>query len=166
VTQFEDPGDFDFLLSTWNVVNRRRKIWSILEEPERNNEVEWEEFPAVGGMGRKLLDGRMIVDHYEGTFPGGLRVLGATIRAYDPETKLWSLVWLDNRQPPDFTPLLGRFEDGVGRFEQDLTTKEGRPLKVRFIWDDITSDAARWRQELSLDGSENWDTNWLMEFTK
>lgn len=166
MTQFEDPGDFDFLLSTWNVVNRRRKLWSILEEPERNNEVEWEEFSAVAGMGQKLLDGRVFVDQYDGTLPSGFRVLGTAVRAYDSETELWSFVWLDNRQPPDFTPLLGRFEDGVGRFEQDLMTKDGRPLKVRFIWDDITDKTARWRQEISLDDGRTWDTNWIMEFTK
>jgi hypothetical protein len=166
VTHFEDPGDFDFLLATWNVVNRRRKIWSILEEPERNNEVEWEEFPAVADMGRKLLDGRVFVDQYDGIFPSGLRVLGTTIRAFDPKTRLWSVIWLDNRQSPDFTPLHGRFEHGIGRFEQDISTNDGRPLKVQFIWDDMTERTARWRQELSLDGGQNWNTNWIMEFTK
>ncbi len=152
MTQFEDPGDFDFLLETWTVLNRRRKIWSITGEPERNNEADWEEFPAVAGMGEKLLDGRIFVDRYEGEFPGGLTVLGTTIRAFDPETRLWSFVWLDNRQPPDFAPLVGRFENGIGMFEQAITTNDGRPLNVRFVWDNLTKHTANWRQELSLDG--------------
>jgi hypothetical protein len=158
--------DFDFLHHTWNVNNRRRNLWSILEEPERNDEAEWQEFPAVAGMAEKLLDGRVLVDRFEGTFPSGVHVLGTTVRAFDPETGNWSFIWLDNRQSPDFTPLVGRFENGIGRFEQKVTTSDGRPLRVRFTWDNITEFTARWTQEISLDDGASWSSNWIMEFTR
>ena len=67
---------------------------------------------------------------------------------------------------PDFRPVVGKFEDGVGRFHQVIETVDGAPLHVEFVWDQITGDAARWQQSFSLDGGETWDLNWIMEFSK
>jgi hypothetical protein len=160
------PDNFDFWLHTWDVHNKRRKVRSLYDDPERNREAEWEEFSAVCGMGRKYCDGRVMVDHYEGTFPSGQIVKGVNVRAYNPETGEWSLVWLDNRQPPDFEPLVGKFEHGVGQFEQIIHTQDGRPVHVRFILDNFTEESLRWQQAFSLDGGQTWDINWIMTSTR
>jgi hypothetical protein len=89
-----------------------------------------------------------------------------TIRAYDEETQQWSLVWLDNRYHPDFRPLVGKFENGEGLFYQVVELQDGQPLHVRFTWDEIMEESARWQQAFSFDGWMNWDTNWVMEFTR
>jgi len=91
---------------------------------------------------------------------------GVTLRAFDEATRQWSIVWLDNRQSPDFTPLVGAFRDGVGEFYQVIATPDGQPLQVRFTWDNITADAARWQQAFSFDAGVTWDSNWVMEFTR
>jgi hypothetical protein len=89
-----------------------------------------------------------------------------TIRAYDEETQQWSLVWLDNRNPNDFRPLIGKFENGIGVFKQVAEKPDGKPLLMRFTWDEITENTARWQQAFSFDDGKNWDTNWIMEFTR
>ncbi|WP_123042854.1 DUF1579 domain-containing protein [Cohnella candidum] len=151
--------DFDFMLKP--MINRNRRRTNALY-PEM--EGVWGEFEA-SHTGEKYLDGRVIIDHFEGTYPDGEVRKGMTIRAFDEETQLWSLVWLDNRNPHDFTPLVGRFENGVGQFYQETTTPDGRPMHVRFTWDEITENTARWQQAFSFDGGIHWDTNWIMEFT-
>ena len=150
--------DFNFLLGSLTIHNKRRKDYY-------NTASVWEEFSAIH-TGASYLDGRVIIDHFEGTFPDGDIRKGMTIRAFDEQTQQWSLVWLDNRNPPDFRPLLGRFDDGVGRFYQVIETPDDQALHVRFTWDQITAHTARWQQAFSFDGGRTWDTNWIMEFTR
>jgi len=150
--------DFDFLLGSWNIRNRRR---TNPFSPDKDG--GWEEFSATS-TSAKQLDGRVRIEQYETTFPNGQLVLGLTIRAFDYVTQQWSIVWLDNRNPPDFRPLVGKFEDGVGLFYQVIEAPaDGKPVHVRFTWDNITEDAARWQQAFSFDGGNTWDTNWIME---
>jgi hypothetical protein len=153
-------NDFDFLLGSWNIRNRRRT-----NALYRDREGIWQEFPAIH-TGAKYLDGKVIIDHFEGTFPDGEIRKGMTIRAFDEQTQQWSLVWLDNRNPPDLRPLLGKFTDGIGLFYQVIEAPDGQPLHMRFTWDKITADMARWQQAFSFDEGKNWDTNWVMEFTR
>jgi hypothetical protein len=166
VNEIAGEHDFDFELHTWDIVNKRRKKPSLYDHPETNKDAEWEEFDAVAGPGEKKLDGRVIVIPWKGTFSNGEKRLGLTIRAFDPATGLWSFAWLDNFNPPDFTPLVGKFENGVGKFEHVITTTDGRPLRERFIWTHISEDAKRWQQEFSLDDGATWEVNWIMDFTR
>jgi hypothetical protein len=151
--------DFDFLLKPLSICNRRR---TNALYPDR--EGVWEEFEARH-TGAQYLDGKVIIDHFEGTFPDGQVRKGMTIRAFDEENQQWSLVWLDNYNLPDFRPLFGKFEDGIGVFQQVIELPEGQTLHARFTWDRITATTARWQQAFSFDGGNNWDTNWVMEFT-
>ena len=43
---------------------------------------------------------------------------------------------------------------------------EGRPVRCRFIWSDISATTARWEQAFSVDGEQTWETNWIMDFTR
>jgi hypothetical protein len=92
---------------------------------------------------------------------------GASIRAYDPKTQRWSIWWLDSRFPGAIdTPVVGGFDEcGVGSFYADETF-EGRPIKVRFLWTNITPASRQWEQAFSEDGGRTWETNWIMWFTR
>lgn len=150
--------DFDFLLGSWNIHNRRRT--NPFEPP---SEGTWEEFLAFS-TSAKQLDGRARVEQYEATLSSEQQILGLTIRAFDQTTEQWSIVWLDNRNPPDFTPLVGNFEQGVGLFYQVIDSPiNGKPVHVRFTWDQITTNSARWQQAFSFDGGTSWETNWVMD---
>ena len=61
--------------------------------------------------------------------------------------------------------MLGRFVGGVGTFYNDDTLR-GKPIKVRFIWSNITRNAAHWEQAYSPDGGKTWETNWISDFTR
>ncbi len=153
-------NDFDFLLGSWNFRNRRRtNPYSLSQDGE------WEEFVA-SLTGAKYLDGKVIIEQYEGTFPSGEKWLGLAIRTFDQQKQQWSIRWLDNRNPPDFRPLVGTFEDGVGLFSQVIETPDGQPLHVRLTWDEMTANTVRWQQTFSFDGGKHWETNWVMEFTR
>lgn len=151
--------DFDFLLGAWSIHNRRR---TNPFSPE--HEGTWEEFPATH-RGEQFLDEKVIIEHFEGILPSGEVRKGMTLRTFDPQDQQWSIRWLDNRNPADFRPLTGFFQESIGLFYQEIESPDGRPLHVRFVWDNITAGTARWQQAFSYDG-QNWDTNWIMEFTR
>ena len=153
--------DFDFLVGSWSVLNKRKKGQIFQVEQE----VIWEEFSGCDRF-EKSLDGRAIIEHWEAVLPSGEKGFGLSIKALDPVTQHWSIIWIDNRNPLDFRPLHGTFEEGVGTFFQVIDAPDGQPLHVRFIWERITENAARWQQAFSLDGGEHWETNWVMEFTR
>lgn len=153
-----DPvHDFDFFFGSWAVKHRRLK--ARLENCD-----EWvafdgacETWPILGGAGN--------IDDNQLDLPeGAYRAI--TLRAFDAKTGTWAIWWLDSRNPHALeVPVIGRFENGVGRFYADDTLR-GRPIKVRFVWSHATSASCRWEQAFSSDGGREWEVNWTMAFTR
>lgn len=150
-------NDFDFLVGHWTVRHRRLKERLV-------GCAEWEEFPGTCSL-RPLLNGQANVDDNVLALPSGT-YRAASIRAYDPATRRWSIWWLDSRHPHELgVPVVGAFENGIGTFFAD-DTLNGQPIRVRFLWTDITAASARWQQAFSNDGGATWETNWVMEFQR
>jgi len=150
--------DFDFLIGCWNVQHRR------LRERLANGH-DWVDFKGTTVV-QILLGGNGNIDDNVLELPGETyRAL--SLRSFDPKSQLWSIWWLDGRSPqgPLDPPVRGGFQDGVGTFYAD-DTFNGRPIRVRFVWSDITPTSARWAQSFSADGGQTWETNWTMEFVR
>ena len=147
-------NDFDFYTGTWDVTNRRRT--DFLDETS-----EWEEFPAVSRATRHF-GGAANFDEIDFPTKG---YTGLTLRLYDPEREEWSLYWVSKRDGRLTSPVVGRFTDGRGEFLGD-DEYEGKQIRVRFLWTDITATSAHWEQAFSLDGDETWLTNWTMDSTR
>jgi hypothetical protein len=62
------------------------------------------------------------------------------------------------------SPVRGGFSGERGEFFGE-DVDDGRTVKVRFVWEQLGPDRARWEQAFSADGSL-WESNWLMEFTR
>lgn len=162
----QDMGhDFDALIGTWKVENRRKKGNYLLANQAMGEEAVWEEFEGRDRF-EKQLNGWAVVEHWEATLPSGEQALGLSIKAFETATRQWSIIWIDNRNPLDYRPLYGTFEDGIGTFFQVIETPDDQPLHVRFIWDEFTATTARWQQAFSFDGGKHWETNWIMKFTR
>ena len=149
-------SDFDFFFGSWTVQNRR------LTERLAGSD-EWEEFGAISIV-RPVLGGLGNVDRiiFGGPWSGHE---GITLRLFDPVSQEWSLHWADNTSGRLFTRLTGSFKDGVGTFYAQEVFN-GRQIFSRFIWSDIAEDRCRWEQAFSADGGTNWETNWIMSFTR
>jgi hypothetical protein len=145
--------DFDFLIGEWRVHHRRLKA------------DKWLEIEGTCSH-RNLMHGFANMDEYVINAPGGA-YRAVALRSYDSKSGQWAIWWLDGRYPsgPLDPPVVGRFESGVGTFYSDYT-HEGKPMRVRFIWSQITPTSARWEQALSSDAGKSWETNWIMEFRR
>jgi hypothetical protein len=150
------PHDFDFFMGEWRVHHRRLKR-------RLAGDTTWEEFAGTSSA-RKVLGGFGNIDDNEIDLPGGA-YRAVTLRVFDPAKRLWSIYWLDSRIAAIDPPVIGRFADDVGTFYGD-DVFEGKPIRVRFLWSDMTPTSCRWAQAFSADGGSTWETNWLMEFTR
>jgi hypothetical protein len=151
----DSPTDFDFIIGKWSVHH------------ERLNDLfagctQWTAFSGqsstvktLGGFGN--LEDNLL------RFPDG-EARAIAVRSYSPALGTWSIWWLDGRNPGTLgTPVVGRFESGVGTFYAD-DSLNGSPIRVRFTWFAATTEHPRWEQAFSDDGGATWETNWRMEF--
>lgn len=149
--------DFDFLHGSWSVRHRR------LKQRLRKSD-EWEQFPGTSAT-RPILGGSGNIEENYMEFPEG-PYRAVALRSYDSSSNSWAIWWLDARHPHILdVPVIGGFENGIGTFLAD-DVFEGQPIKVRFLWSDISTDSCRWQQAFSADGGRTWETNWVMEFIR
>jgi hypothetical protein len=149
--------DFDFLVGTWRVHHRR------LAE-RLTGCTRWETFEGTCTM-RTVLGGAGNIDDNVLDAPAGT-YRAATVRTFDHGTGDWSIWWFDGRTPHQLEPpVVGRFRDGIGTFHAEDTLR-GLPIRVRFVWSEITASACRWEQAFSPDGGTTWESNWEMQFER
>ena len=143
---------FDFLHGRWRVAHRRLRERLVGSQ-------EWDAYEAVA-VCIPILDGLGNVDE----FRSAEGPIGASLRFFDLATQLWSIWWVSSRDGLLGPPVTGGFEHGVGTF-LGPDAHDGRPVLVRFIWQDDASKP-RWEQAFSTDAGATWETNWVMEFSR
>jgi hypothetical protein len=149
-----DMHDFDYFVGAWTTQQRRLKVRGA-------GSSDWEEFPAVECL-TPYLDGLATVD--ELYMPGTKRA-GLTLRAFDVEKRQWSIYWVSSATGRlDPKPVVGGFDGKHGEFYAD-DQQDGRPIKVRYQWNKLDNDHARWEQAFSYD-NKTWETNWIADFTR
>lgn len=145
--------DFDYFAGGWTTHQRRLVKRGV-------GSTEWEEFPATLCMSL-YLDGVATVDELVFPTKGWA---GLTLRTYDLEKRQWSIYWVSNTTGRLYPPVVGGFDGDHGEFYGD-DVDDGRPVKVRYLWDKLDAGHARWQQAFSYDG-RTWETNWVADFTR
>jgi hypothetical protein len=147
--------DFDFVIGNWHVHHKR--LDNMFSEDKR-----WVEFEGLSSTSH-ILGGTGNVEDNLLYFPDGA-FRAVAMRAFNAQTGLWSIWWLDGRFPDKVdTPVVGTFKNNIGLFYADEVIK-GRKTKVRFQWDASTPNNPKWAQAFSFDEGKSWQTNWTMSF--
>jgi hypothetical protein len=148
-----DLRDFDYFQGAWTTHQRRLKARGV-------GSTDWEEFPATLCM-TLYLDGMATVDELYFPTKGWA---GLTLRTFDVEKHQWSIYWVSSASGRLEPPVVGGFDANHGEFYgEDMDS--GRPVKVRFTWNKLDRDHARWEQAFSYDNSA-WETNWTADFVR
>lgn len=147
-------NDFDFLIGSWTVLNRRLRTLFTGSD-------DWETYPATA-VCQTIFNGGGNVD--EIVFPTK-NTSGLTLRLFNTATKEWSLYWSNSQTGILYPPVVGTFTGDRGDFYGDDEV-EGRPIRAHYIWTGTTTDTPRWEQEFSLDGGKTWESNWTMNFIR
>jgi hypothetical protein len=80
------------------------------------------------------------------------------------DKRQWSIYWASSAAEKLVVPVVGGFAGHHGEF-YGTDSDAGRPVKVRYTWDIIDQDHARWEQAFSYD-NRIWETNWTADFTR
>lgn len=149
--------DWTFLTGDWDVTHR--KLSKRLTEDN-----QWHDFEGTC-QSRPGMAGQAQVDDYVLCAPEGT-YRAMAVRAFDMRNEQWSIWWVDSRYGNSVgEPVIGRFSDKSGLFfGNDI--HDGKSIRVRFIWSDITEESARWEQSYSPDGGDSWEPNWTMNFKR
>ena len=153
--QNDARGDFDFIHGHWQVQNERLRARLVGSE-------EWEVFTATDEC-RPLLGGIGNLEEFHTAWAGGYE--GLALRLYDIAARQWRIHWSSNRSGVLDPPVSGRFENGIGTFYGE-DSHEGRPVRVRFLWNHTSANTAHWQQAFSIDDGTTWETNWHMWFRR
>jgi hypothetical protein len=149
-----DVHDFDYFVGGWSTKQHRLKARGVGSN-------DWEDFPAVLCM-TPYLGGMATVDELYMPTKGAA---GLTLRVFNAKRRQWSINWVSTSTGQlDPVPLVGGFEGSRGEFYA-ADHEDGRPIKVRYMWNELDHDHARWEQAISYD-DKTWETNWIAEFTR
>jgi len=149
-----DLRDFDYFVGAWTTRQHRLKA-------RGDGSTEWEDFPATLCM-TPYLGGMATVDEL---YMPTKDTAGLTLRTFDIKRSQWSIYWVSSATGQlDPIPVVGGFEGNRGAFYAD-DHENGRPIKVRYVWNKVDHDHAHWEQAFSYD-NKTWKTNWTADFTR
>jgi len=148
-------GDFDFLVGRWAVRNTR------LMTRLRGNTTDWREFHGVQ-QAWTHMGGQISFDELSCESEG---FTGATMRTLDVASQQWAIYWVSSRSGKISAPVHGGWLGDRGEF-YGLDDEAGRQVLVRFVWERLDADTARWTQAYSDDAGRSWEDNWRMDFTR
>jgi hypothetical protein len=146
--------DFDYFAGAWATRQHRLKV-------RGTGGTEWEDFPATLCM-TLYLGGMATVDEL---YMPTKDQAGLTLRTFDSQKHQWSIYWVSSVTGKlDPVPVVGGFTGQRGEFYA-ADEDNGRPVKVRFTWNKIDQNHARWEQAFSYD-NRTWETNWTADFER
>ncbi|MFZ1807988.1 MAG: hypothetical protein WAU36_12225 [Cyclobacteriaceae bacterium] len=150
--------NFDFLIGNWNVLNKR------LSERLKGSD-EWIEFSAEMET-KPFLNGLGLMDEMKSSHFGD-NFIGFSIRMVNPKTNIWTIYWADTSTPENYLreQVVGEFKNGTGEF-YGKEHYQGNEYKLRFTWKKQSINTAQWEQAYFDELKNEWETNWIMEFTK
>jgi hypothetical protein len=149
------PGDFDFLTGEWRI-----ELRNFDTSGPKGREVK-----QASATVHRVLDGAGSIEELR---RGDGSMWGMGVRVWLPEQKKWADHWTSAQNGVVNPPQLGTFIGGGiggGLFLAD-DEDEGKPVKVRAVWDKITPTSCRWYQCLSRDGGKSWEYGYYMDWAR
>jgi hypothetical protein len=146
------PGDFDFLTGEWRIKLRKFDTSGPDGKKERD----------ASATVRRVLNGMGSIEELRN---GDGSMWGMGVRVWHPEQKMWADHWTAAQDGVVNSPQLGQFIDGTGIFRMD-DTDDGKPIKIKAVWDKITPTSCRWYQITSRDTGKTWEYGWYMDWTR
>ena len=155
-TERDGQHDFDFELGSWEIHLQKR-----LHPLTGSN--EWVRFDGTS-VTRKVWDGRAQLEEFETNGAAG-KIEGLTLRTYNSQTHQWSLYWANSKNGTMDPPQVGKFKEGRGEFYA-MDKQDGKPILVRFVWSEVTTNKPHFEQSFSDDGGKTWEVNWITDQTR
>ena len=106
------------------------------------------------------LDGAVIQENFEGGDPP---LRGMSVSVFSREDERWHQAWVDNSG--SYLDFVGDFDDGKMILQRDGRV-EGKTVKQRMVWFDISENALEWNWERSDDEGKTWKVLWNIHYRR
>lgn len=130
--------DFDFWLGEWDLA--------------------WGEGQHGTNLIERVMGGAVIQENFETADYKGM-----SVSVFSREDGLWHQTWVDSA---------GAYLDFVGEFSggQMILSRvglvDGRKVKQRMVWHEITRDRFQWNWERSDDDGATWQVVWKIQYQR
>lgn len=149
--------DFDFEFGAWKTELRR------LVKPLTGSQA-WVEYHGTSVV-RSVWGGRANLGELDVRDAAGNRIVGMSLRLYDPGARQWRIHWASAANGDLGPAMVGGFTGGRGEFyNQEIFN--GKAVFVRFTFSEMTPTSFNLEQAFSSDGGQSWEPNWIARFTK
>jgi hypothetical protein len=111
---------------------------------------------------RRTLDGCVVQENFSGGDAGPLR--GMSVSTYDARASKWKQTWVDNQG--GYLDFVGEFQDGQMVLSREGMTPDGRPVRQRMVYTNITANEFDWKWERSLDNGKTWQVMWPIHYKR
>lgn len=132
-------------------------------------ELSWTDNEGKEGKGinviEKILDGKVIQEHFESTEGKQKGYKGTSVSVYNPQRRSWHQAWADNQG--GYINLRGSFDGSKRIFQTEpRTAPQGGTIISRMVFYDITENSFTWDWESSTDKGETWVLNWRIYYSR
>ena len=132
---------FDFWLGKWDLT------WG--EDGRGSNRIS------------AILDEHVIQEEFDGT--PSIPLKGISVSAFNFNLGKWQQTWVDNSG--SYLDLVGEFKNEEMILEREANI-QGKSIKQRMIFYNISADELDWNWERSDDNGENWQVLWKIHYTR
>lgn len=135
-----DDHEFDFWLGNWDLT------WG--EKGRGTNQIQ------------RILNEHVVEEHFRGNDPA---LEGISHSVLSEEDERWHQTWVDDS---------GSYLDFVGEFTEDRMIlsrdgiAQGKPVRQRMVWYDITGNTLEWNWERSDDQGKTWKVLWNIHYKR
>jgi hypothetical protein len=147
-----EARQFDFWIGEWDLISKQRA------SPTQD---KWMDGKATNSI-RAILDGHVVQENFDGSALGQ-PFKGMSVSVYNPQLKKWQQTWVDSQGA--YLDLVGEFKDGKMVLGQEMV-RNGKPVKLRMIFFNITKDRFDWNWESSRDEGKTWTILWKITYVR
>lgn len=156
--------DFDRLIGSWS--GRHRRMPTPALDTSRNAG----EVSLARLLVRRVAGGPALLAEYELLVRDSTSLRRATLMAYSPVNRRWTLQHTNVATGELEPPLTGSFTEqrGAGLSGEFFRMRDyqGRVLLERETWRMRGTDSATWQRAFSADGGKTWQATWSGDFTR
>ena len=132
-------------------------------------ELSWTDNEGNPGKGtnviEKILDGKVIQEHFESTRGKLEGYKGTSITVYNPQRESWHQAWADNQG--GYIDMKGSFDGNKRIFETGPRPgPQGGSVISRMVFYDISDNSFTWDWESSTDKGNTWTLNWRIDYER
>jgi len=122
----------------------------------------WERGKGTNSI-KKTLDGRVIQEHFVGSWDESQAYHGKSFSVYVTGEKKWKQTWVDNLGA--YLDLTGRVEGSTFIFMRE-EKRAGQRILQRMVYSDIRRNSYTWDWQLSRNDGRSWESQWKIQYTR